>query len=219
MAGFEKKKPVVKTLKNLLNPQPHKIHHNKKKHKTRVVVLLERQPVEVVREIFRETSPVTVKRTIQDIIDNKGDFLQKKSKLSQLNAHIARRWHRFYRTAGIPDPFWYLYSVERDGKIEPSIQLINLYYEGIPLYSEPKEFQEEIKYRIELEKNQPIPTIVELPARTQSELDEKTINLSIKRLQEFKKKHGRNPIEEEIQKMAQELYEQILNTQVIEREE
>jgi len=188
-----------------------------KKHKTRVVVLLERQPVEVIKEIFKDTTPVEVKQTIEGIVSNKEKFLPEKSKLRALNKYIARRWHRFYREANIPEPFWYLYSVRRDNQIEPSLQLINLYYKGEEFYSEPKQFQQEIKHIIDVENETPIPTLIELPATTKEEWDEKTFNLSLKEIREFETEHGRTPNETEMDKMSEQIYKQLLKTQIIEQ--
>ncbi len=188
-----------------------------KKHKTRVVVLLERQPVEVIKEIFKECSPAEVKQTIEGIISNKEKFLPEKSKLRAMNKYIARRWHRFYREANIPEPFWYLYSVKRDNQIEPSLQLINLYYKGEEFYAEPKEFQQEIKHIIDVEMETPTPTLIELPATTKEEWDEKTFNLSLKEIREFETEHGRTPNEDEMDKMSEQIYRQLLKTQIIEQ--
>ncbi|MBI4053366.1 MAG: hypothetical protein HY394_05010 [Candidatus Diapherotrites archaeon] len=171
-------------------------------HKARVIVLIESPP-----QLKKEKA--VIRRTIGEIVDRKEDYLPKGSRLVLANNDIARRWHRFYRASGVPEPFWFLYSVIRSGKVQPSLGLINNYYRIFPFDLESSEFRHEIIAIRGRERIAPSPGVLDRKPESERDLHDLEEGLALREVVRFKEEQQRYPGEDEFDRIADNIVEQL----------
>ena len=174
----------------------------KKHHKTRVVVLIESPP-----QIKKEKA--VIRRTLGEIVEKKDSYQPKAGTLVLANRDIGRRWFRFYRASDVPQQFWFLYSVLRNGKTEPSLELIDNYYRIFPFDLESSVFRDEIQSIREMERVAPSPAILDKKPESVGELHELEEGLAVKEVIKFRETYNRYPGEAEFDHMADNIVEQL----------